>query len=67
MDKRLIEKMIKNCLKQYDSDREMLPIGSKKMDQLYNRIHEAKAMEPEADLHEIVNDVVYEFLTVGEN
>ncbi|XJZ26124.1 YqzH family protein [Bacillota bacterium Lsc_1132] len=66
MDKRLIEKMIKNCFKQYDSDREFLPINLKEMDQLYNRIYTAKAAEPEADLYEIVNDVVYEFLTTPD-
>ncbi|MGG5253707.1 YqzH family protein [Neobacillus sp. SM06] len=67
MDKRLIEKMIQNCLKQYDSDRETLPVGLREMDKLYSQIYAVKAAEPEADLYEIVNDVVYEFLTAGEN
>ena len=66
MDKRLIEKMIKNCLKQYDSDAELLPIDSEEMDQLCSQIRAAIAGEPETGLYEIVNDVVYEFLTAEE-
>lgn len=66
MDKRFIEKMIENCLKQYDSELELLHVTSNEMDQLYNQICEAKTAEPDTDLYEVVNDVVYEFLTVGE-
>lgn len=62
MEKKLITKMIKNCLKQYyESD--SMPIGEKELEEMTNRILQTKEEEPTADLYEVVNDMVYEFLT----
>ncbi|MDQ0197403.1 YqzH family protein [Neobacillus ginsengisoli] len=62
MEKKLITKMIKNCLKQYyESD--TMPIGEKDLEELTNLILKTKEAEPAADLYEVVNDMVYEFLT----
>ncbi|MDQ1145163.1 hypothetical protein QE429_001990 [Bacillus sp. SORGH_AS 510] len=62
VEKELIKKMILNCLKQYYST-ESMPIGEKDLEDLINRILLVKVEEPKADLHEIINDTVYEFLT----
>jgi hypothetical protein len=62
MDKKLINKMILNCLKQYYST-ESTPIGRTDLEELTERILQIKEENPAADLHEVVNDTVYEFLT----
>jgi hypothetical protein len=62
VDKKLISKMIKNCFKQY-YEPDSMPIGEKELEELINRILQTNAEEPTADLYEVVNDTVYEFLT----
>jgi hypothetical protein len=62
MEKKLINKMILNCFKQYYKN-ESMPIGDKDLEELTNRIFQIKEEEPTADLYEVVNDTVYEFLT----
>ncbi|PLS01662.1 YqzH family protein [Neobacillus cucumis] len=62
MDKKLVVKMIKNCFKQY-YETDSIPIGEQDLNLLTNRILQWKEDEPTADLYEVVNDVVYEFLT----
>lgn len=62
MEKKLVVKMIKNCFKQY-YEADSLPVSEQDLAQLTNRILEWKKKEPTADLYEVVNDVVYEFLT----
>jgi hypothetical protein len=62
MDKKLVAKMIKNCFKQYYKA-ESTPISDKDLEELTKRILQLKAEEPTADLHEVINDTVYEFLT----
>lgn len=63
MNKNFIQKMIRNCLKQYDSDAETLPIASPEMEKLCRQIAEQIAADPEVELFEVINDAVYEFLT----
>ncbi|MGG3563461.1 YqzH family protein [Neobacillus rhizosphaerae] len=58
----LIKKMILNCLKQYYST-ESMPVGEKDLEGLIGRVLHLKEEDPTANLHEIVNDTVYEFLT----
>ncbi|MEH7095106.1 YqzH family protein [Neobacillus vireti] len=62
MEKKLVVKMIKNCFKQY-YETDTLPVSEQDLAQLANRILERKKGEPTADLYEVVNDIVYEFLT----
>ncbi|NHC42947.1 hypothetical protein G6549_23915 [Bacillus sp. MM2020_1] len=62
MDKKLVVKMIKNCFKQYYVA-DFTPIGDKDLEELTNRILQLKEDEPAADLYEVINDTVYEFLT----
>ena len=62
MDKKLVVKMIKNCFKQY-YETDSLPISEQDLDLLVNRILQTKGEEPTANLYEVVNDVIYEYLT----
>ncbi len=61
MEKKLVIKMIRNCLKQY-YEADSMPIGDKDLENLSKRIFQIKEEDPPADLFEVVNDVVYEFL-----
>jgi hypothetical protein len=62
MEKKLVVKMINNCFKQY-YETDSIPISEQELEQLINRILQWKEDEPAADLYEIVNDVIYEYLT----
>jgi hypothetical protein len=61
MDKKLIRKMIQKCFVQYRHD-DSLPFSEAEFKEIYEKIVELKKDEPEADLHDIINDAVYEFL-----
>lgn len=61
MDKKFVVKMIKNCFKQY-YEADATPIGDKDLEELVERILQMKKEDPAADLYEVVNDTVYEFL-----
>ena len=62
MDKKLLLKMIKNCFKQY-YETDSLPISEQDLDLLVKRIFQSKREEPAENLYEVVNDVIYEYLT----
>ena len=66
MEKKLVVKMIRNCFKQYYA-REPMPLGGQELAELTNRILQAKAEEPTAELYEVVNNFVYEFLAEEGN
>ncbi|MBO0960845.1 hypothetical protein J1P26_14160 [Neobacillus sp. MM2021_6] len=61
MEKKLVLKMIRNCFKQY-YEADMVPISDSDLKDLAGRIFQIKEEDPTADLFEVVNDVVYEFL-----
>ncbi|MFZ7945146.1 MULTISPECIES: YqzH family protein [Bacillaceae] len=61
MEKKLVVKMIKNCFRQY-YEGDSVPIGDSDLEKLTGRIFQVKEEDPTADLFEIVNDAVYEFL-----
>ena len=63
MDKKLVIKMVQNCFKQYKHERDGLPLNEKDYEELYGRIMYIKENEKNAPLNDIINDVVYEFLT----
>ncbi|MBS4191136.1 hypothetical protein KHA94_13180 [Bacillus sp. FJAT-49705] len=60
MDKKFIFKMIQSCLKQYN---ESVSFGSVEFEEMYQKINLMKESEKESDLHDIVNDVVYGYIT----
>ncbi|MFD1738749.1 YqzH family protein [Bacillus salitolerans] len=61
MNKQLIEKMIRNCFYQYQHTLETVPLTQQDYDTLYKKV--IKTYTDDQDLHDIVQDVVYEFLT----
>lgn len=63
MDKKLIFKMVQNCLKQYNEDRDSISLESKEFEDIFNKIVSVKNKDRGSDLHEIVNDVVYGYIT----
>ncbi len=62
MEKQLIEKMIRNCLYQYQHTEDSVPLSKKDYEELYKQILALYKMD-NVDLHEVVQDVVYEYLT----
>ncbi|MEH7124408.1 YqzH family protein [Bacillus sp. JJ1532] len=60
MDRKLIFKMIQTCLKQYH---ESISIDSVEFEGMYEKINLLKHEEKESDLYDIVNDVVYGYIT----
>ena len=62
VEKKLIRKMIKNCFKQY-GEIDSMPIDDHELEELTERILQTKTEDPNASLYEVVNDLVYEFLT----
>lgn len=62
MDKELIRKMLQKCFVQYRHEGS-LPFSEAEFDEIHIKIVEQKKEEPEADLHDIINDAVYEFLS----
>lgn len=54
--------MIQHSFKQYHRDLEVDPLLEKEYVQLYEQIIQIKE-KTNADLHDIVNDVIYEYLT----
>ncbi|MBY0122495.1 YqzH family protein [Bacillus sp. S/N-304-OC-R1] len=60
MDRTFIYKMIQNCLKQYN---DTISIDSPEFEEMYNKINKMKYEEKETHLHDIVNDVVYGYIT----
>ncbi|MFC3882815.1 YqzH family protein [Bacillus songklensis] len=63
MEKKLIYKMIRNCFIQYNHLSESIPLSEKDYEDLYAKINKRSAQEPDSDLHEIVQDIVYDYLT----
>lgn len=54
--------MIQNSFRQYKHNLDSIPLNERDYDELYEQIIEIKK-ETDADLHDIINDVIYEFLT----
>ncbi|WP_077213885.1 YqzH family protein [Bacillus dakarensis] len=63
MDKKFIYKMVRNCFKQYHNEHEDFPIKEGDYERLYKKIITAKEKDHESTLHDIINDIVYEFIT----
>ena len=60
MDRTFIFKMIQSCLKQYN---ESISINSVEYAEMYDKINVIKKEEAESELYDIVNDVVYGYIT----
>lgn len=55
--------MVRNCFKQYHDEHEEFPLKEGDYERLYKKIITAKEKDHESTLHDIINDVVYEFMT----
>lgn len=62
VDKSLVEKMIRNCLYQYQHTVDSVPLSKKDYEEMYEQIMEIYGRE-QTDINEIIQDVVYEYLT----
>jgi hypothetical protein len=62
MDKKFILKMVHQSFKQYHRDLRIDPLQEEEYVKLYEQIILIKE-KTNADLHDIVNDVIYEYLT----
>ncbi|MBR2516173.1 YqzH family protein [Geobacillus sp.] len=63
MDERWLQKQVRNCLRHYGYDDDMMPLGEDDWHELCDRIAAAKERQPNADMYELVHDAVYRFIT----
>jgi hypothetical protein len=63
MEEKLVRKMIRNYFYQYQHDIDSVPLTDKDYAELFIKIKELKELDPSANLHDIINDIVYEYLT----
>ncbi len=63
MDKRLIYKMVQNCLKQYMEEPSSLKMDSDAFAEIYIKIKTSQNEDLDSDLNEIIDDVVYGYVT----
>lgn len=61
MDRKFVLKKVQNSLKQYNEDGDSITLSSRTFEEIYTKIVAAK--KEEDDLHDIVNDVVYGYIT----
>lgn len=55
--------MVQNCFKQYRHEFNEIPLTEEDYEELYKKVVEEKEKDPASSLHDIINDVVYEFYT----
>jgi len=58
MEKKLVYKMLRQCFQQYEHE-----ASEEDYEKLYERIIEEQAKEEQIPLYELINDVIYEYLT----
>ncbi|MBO9129759.1 YqzH family protein [Bacillus sp. 165] len=63
MDETFVRKMIRNCFYQYNHTEESVPLSDKDYEVLFTKILALHRQSAETELHEIIEDVVYEYLT----
>ncbi len=62
MDKVLIKKMIRNCFLQYEHSVETVPLTENDYEELYQEIQFRYVGTSAEALHELIEDLVYEYL-----
>ncbi|WP_174734227.1 YqzH family protein [Mesobacillus harenae] len=62
MDEKLLRKMILSCFRQYQHDADSVPLNEAEYEEFIREIMDKQASDPKADLYEIINDIVYEYL-----
>jgi len=63
MEHKLLIKMINNCFLQYSHDIDSLGLSPTELLELCKKIINEKENNPDIEIYELVNDIVYEYLT----
>lgn len=63
MDEKFVRKLIRNYFYQYNHDRDSVPLTEANYKELLIKIKELQLLDPETNLHDMINDVVYEYIT----
>ncbi|MCA1322403.1 hypothetical protein LC085_21220 [Bacillus tianshenii] len=63
MENKLLRKMIRNCFIQYQHNLESVPLSEEDYIRMTAEITEILRTDDASDVFEIVNDVVYEYLS----
>ncbi|MCP3738635.1 YqzH family protein [Rossellomorea sp. BNER] len=62
MEQQMMKRMIQKCFLQYEHSVESLPLNNRDYERLYSEIMERYQRNESAEIYELVEDVVYEFL-----
>ncbi|MFY4775879.1 YqzH family protein [Metabacillus sp. RGM 3146] len=63
MEKIFFRKMLEKAFPQYGRDIEASPLSEEELKELGTKLKEEKEENPQADLHELIEDVVYAYIT----
>ncbi|MGD6873511.1 YqzH family protein [Sutcliffiella horikoshii] len=63
MERNLVKKMIRNFFIQYQHDVESVPLNEEEYEKMAEEVSRAVAEDPDLEVFDAVNDVVYEFLS----
>lgn len=63
MERNLVKKMIRNCFIQYQHDFESVPLNEEEYEKMAEEVSRAVAEDSDLQVFDVVNDVVYEYLS----
>jgi len=63
MEKKLLIKMIQSSFYQYERDTNEFPLKEEEYDEMIQKIMEEKERDKEKEWFEIIEDIVYEYMT----
>jgi hypothetical protein len=63
MENKLLKKMIRNCFIQYQHDFDSIPLSEDDYEKMSEEVRRISEEDSSADVFEVVNDVVYEYLS----
>ncbi|MEA3321159.1 MAG: YqzH family protein [Bacillota bacterium] len=63
MERNLVKKMIRNCFIQYQHGFESVPLSEGEYEKMAEEVSRVVAENPASDVFDVVNDVVYEYLS----
>lgn len=63
METSFLRKMIRNCFYQYNHDLDSIPLSNNEFEILCAKIIKIKENNACLEIHDIIQDVVYEYLT----
>ncbi|KPB03806.1 YqzH family protein [Bacillus sp. CHD6a] len=63
MERNLVKKMIRNCFVQYQHNVESVPLSEEEYEKMAEEVSKVVAQDPASDVFDVVNDVVYEYLS----